>query len=72
ARCGLAGRPFGHPASCSCVNATRKNTGEFERKLSFSAALLEPIMKHPAAAYSAEVVTSATKAGGYGVLGEGE
>jgi hypothetical protein len=34
--------------------------------------LREPIMKHPAAAYSAEVVTSATKAGGYGVFGEGE
>ncbi|MEO5865265.1 MAG: hypothetical protein ABIQ79_09545, partial [Nitrospiraceae bacterium] len=29
---------FEHPASCSCVNATRKNTAGFERKLSFSAA----------------------------------
>jgi hypothetical protein len=29
-------------------------------------------MKLPAAAYSAEVATSATKAGSYGVFGEGE
>ena len=29
-------------------------------------------MKLPAAAYSAEVVTSATKAGSYGVFSEGE
>jgi hypothetical protein len=29
-------------------------------------------MKFPAAAYSAEVATSATKAGSYGVFGEGE
>jgi hypothetical protein len=29
-------------------------------------------MKHPAAAYSAEVAASATKAGSYGVFGEGE
>ncbi len=28
---------FEHPASCSCVNATRKNTAGFERKLSFPA-----------------------------------
>jgi hypothetical protein len=30
------------------------------------------LMKPPAVAYSAEVVTSATKAGSYGVFGEGE
>jgi hypothetical protein len=30
------------------------------------------LMKLPAAAYSAEVATSATKAGSYGVFGEGE
>jgi len=29
-------------------------------------------MKLPAAAYSAKVATSATKAGSYGVFGEGE
>ena len=29
-------------------------------------------MKLPGTAYSAEVVTSATKAGSYGVFGEGE
>jgi len=29
-------------------------------------------LKLPAAAYSAEVATSATKAGSYGVCGEGE
>lgn len=31
-----------------------------------------PIMKLPAAAYSAKVATSATKAGSYGVFGGGE
>jgi hypothetical protein len=31
-----------------------------------------PAMKLPAAAYFAEVATSATKAGSYGVFGEGE
>jgi len=29
-------------------------------------------MKLPAAAYSAEIVTSATKAGSHGVFGEGD
>ncbi len=30
---------FEHHASCSCVNATRKNTAGFERKLSFRSLL---------------------------------
>ena len=48
-------------------------TSDEDRCSSVSAVVVEGLMNEaPAAAYSAEVATSATKAGSYGVFGEGE